>query len=169
MTELFKEFQEFRKILCVCPCCGDIVRLSDLHIKSKGKVAKTWLDEFEAKERLFDLKLERFESRESRLRSLAVERGRVAAEVAINNAISPTFRKLKLDPFDVKAILNPIDFVVFDGMNKSDDVNDIIFLSKSVSNKNLNVIRQQVKKAINSKEYDWQVARIDEFGKIGFE
>jgi predicted Holliday junction resolvase-like endonuclease len=169
MTEFFQEFKEFRKILCVCPCCGEIVRLSDLHIKLKGKIAKTWLDEFESKEKDFQQKVNRFEDKKDRLRSLAVERGRAAAEVAINNAISPTFRKLKLDPFDVKSILNPIDFIVFDGMNKEDSVNDIIFLSKQVQNKNLNLIRQQVKKSIITKKYDWQVARINEEGKIEFE
>ena len=46
MTEFFKEFQEFRKILCICPCCNDIVRVSDLHLKTKGKVSKTWLDKY---------------------------------------------------------------------------------------------------------------------------
>jgi predicted Holliday junction resolvase-like endonuclease len=33
-------------------------------------------------------------------------------------------RVLKLDPFDVKPILNPIDFVVFKGMNKADSISD---------------------------------------------
>jgi hypothetical protein len=44
----FEEFQLFRKILCVCPCCGELVRLSDLRLKTKGEVEKTWLDDYEA-------------------------------------------------------------------------------------------------------------------------
>ena len=169
MSELFKEFQELRKILCICPCCGEIVRVSDLHLKTKGKVAKTWLDEYEQKERALEQKEERFDERESKLRELAVEKGRIAAELTFNKAISPKFKALKFDPFDVKAILNPIDFLVFKGMNKSDSVNDIVLLSKQVQNPNLNMIRQQVKKVVFQKKYEWQVARINNEGKISFE
>lgn len=169
MSELFKEFQEFRKILCVCPYCGKIARLSDLHLKTKGKVAKTWLDEYEQKERNLGKKEERFGERESKLRELAHEKGRKAAEITFNKAISPKLKALKLDPFDVKAILNPIDFLVFKGMNKTDSVSDIVLLSKQIENSNLNVIRQQVKKVISQKKYEWQVARIDKGGQISLE
>jgi predicted Holliday junction resolvase-like endonuclease len=169
MSNLFKEFQEFRKILCVCPCCGELVRLSDLHLRTKGKVAKTWLDEYDNKDRLLSNKEERFEEREQKLRELAVERGRKAAQLAFSKAISPQLKAMKLDPFDVKAILNPIDFVVFNGMNKTDSVNDIIFLSKRIKNQNLNQIRQQVKKSIVQNKYEWLVTRIDDKGKLQFE
>lgn len=169
MNNLFGEFQEFRKILCVCPCCGELVRLSDLHLSTKGKVAKTWLDDYDKKDRLLGRKEERFEEREQKLREMAVEKGRKAAQITFNKAISPQLKALKLDPFDVKPILNPIDFVVFNGMNKNDSVNDIILLSKQIKNPELNQIRQQVKKSIVQNKYEWLVARIDDNGKIKFE
>tara|TARA_Y100000034_G_scaffold116401_1_gene154691 strand:+ start:282 stop:791 length:510 start_codon:yes stop_codon:yes gene_type:complete len=169
MSHLFKEFQAFRKILCICPCCGTIIRVSDLHLKTKGVSAKTWLDEYENKILLVRKKEERFEEQKRRLRSLAVARGRKAATIAFNKAISPKFKSLGFDLFDIKSILNPIDFVVFDGMNEKSSVNDVVFLSKSIKNPALNSIRQQVKKAITQKKYEWQVARINEIGKIKFE
>ena len=46
---IFTNFLEFRKILCICPCCNNLTRVSDLRLKAKGKVAKTWLDDFEDK------------------------------------------------------------------------------------------------------------------------
>ena len=49
MNSLFEEFSELRKILCICPCCGKIVRVSDLHLKVKKPIVKTWLDTYEAK------------------------------------------------------------------------------------------------------------------------
>ena len=165
---MIEEFQEFRKILCVCPCCGDIVRLSDLRIRSKGPVAKTWLDEYDGKMQALSRREEKFDEKEQILRERARKKGRIAAEKAVNNAISPALRALKLDPFDVKAILNPVDFVVFDGMNKTDSVSSIVFLSKLVRNKELNLIRRQVKKAVVGGKYEWQVARIGEDGGIGF-
>ena len=36
-------------------------------------------------------------------------------------------------------------------------------------NNNINILRQQVKKAIDEELYDWQIARIDNNGKIDIE
>lgn len=35
MSELLDVFQSFRRVLCVCPCCGEMVRLSDLNTWGK--------------------------------------------------------------------------------------------------------------------------------------
>ena len=167
--KLFKEFQEFRKILCICPCCGEFVRVSDLKLKDKGPAPRTWLDDHEKKEMQMEKKEEWFGEREQKLRESAREKGRKAAEKVFNNAISPAFKALKLDPYDVKPILHPIDFVAFKGMNKQDMISSVLFLSKACNNTILNKIREQVKDAILKKKYDWQVARIDEKGEIGVE
>lgn len=169
MTTLFKQFQDLREILCVCPCCGDLVRASELKLKAKGPAPKTWLDNYEKKIHLLDKKFEKFEGKEKELRDLAREKGRKEAQKAFRKAISPKFRALKYDPFDIKPILNPVDFIVFKGMNKKDSVNEIIMLSKACRNPPLNTIRKQVKNAITKNSYNWQVARIDEIGNISFE
>jgi len=170
MNEIFEEFQEFRKILCVCPCCGDLVRVSDLKLKVKGPSAPTWLDEYETMRRVIGEKIGRFEEKKHALKEKATEKGRKEAEKAINKAIPAVLKSLKLDPFDVKPILNPVDFVVFKGMTKKEnEIDDILMLSKQVTNPQLNKIREQVKKAILSNMYEWQVARITEEGNITFE
>src|SRR3972149_9644741 len=110
--KLFEEFQQFRKILCVCPDCGTIVRVSDLKLKTKCGGEKTWLDDFEAKSRLIDGKEEKFEQIAEKLRESSVKKGRKEAEKHFNKVINPAFRSLKLDPFDIKPVLNPIDFIV---------------------------------------------------------
>lgn len=166
---LFEEFQQFREILCVCPDCGTIVRVSDLKLKIKGKAVKTWLDDYENKCKIMDTKEEKFEEIADKLREEAVSKGRKKAQTIFNKAISPAFRALKFDPFDIKPILNPIDFVVFKDMNEKEEINDIIFLSKKCNNSSLNNLRVQVRESIQKKKYDWQVARIDEEGKILFE
>jgi len=169
MSELFKSFQEFRKILCVCPCCGEIHRLSDLKLRAKGPAVSTWLDKYELDSLRMDRKEELFDEKEHELREKAREKGRKAAQRAFNLAISPAFKALNYDPFDVKPILNPIDFVVFNGMNAKEDLTDVVLLSKSIKNKTLNSLRNQVKTSITKKSYEWQVARIDELGNIKFE
>lgn len=166
---IIEEMQEFRQILCLCPCCGELVRVSDLTLQVKG-VKKTWLDDFERLSDALDDKEAKFDEKKGKIREEANERGRKAADRIFNNAISPAFKALKLDPHDVKPILNPVDFVVFKGMwSKSEEVTDIIFLSKKSNAKPINFIRGQVDVAVKKKNYDWQVARIDEKGKIEFE
>lgn len=168
MTD-FEEFQQFRRILCVCPNCRDLVRVSDLRLKTKGPAVRTWLDDFETKERRLSTKEELFEEKEAELREKAREKGRKEAEKSFYQAICPSFKALKLDPFDVKPILHPIDFVVFKGMKKEESISDIILLSKTYRCPSLSLIRRDIKSAVSKKRYDWQLARINEKGNIEFE
>lgn len=165
----FEEFQQFRRILCVCPSCGNLVRVSDLRLKTKGPAVRTWLDDFEIKEQKLSKKEELFKEKEKNLREKAREKGRKEAEKTFYRAICPPLKALKLDPFDVKPILHPIDFVVFKGMNKEESISDIILLSKHYDCPSLNLIRRDIKIAVSKNRYDWQVARIDEKGNIAFE
>ena len=165
---LVEQFQLFRKILCVCPCCGDLVRVSDLRLKTKESDVKTWLDNYDLKTLQLSKKEEKFAEQEDALRDKAREKGRKEAKKCFNNAICPTLKSLKCDPNDIKPLFHPIDYVVFKGMNQEKTVNDIIMLSKSTC-VSLNSVRQDVKQAVINKQYDWQVARIDTEGKIKFE
>ena len=98
-----------------------------------------------------------------------VEKGRKAAKKFFNKAINADIRKLKLDPYDIKPILNPADFLVFKGMNSKGLISDIVFLSKQIENPNINRLRTQVKTVIEDNNYEWQVARIDNTGQIELE
>ena len=169
MNSLFEEFGELRKILCICPCCGDIVRVSDLHLKVKKPIVKTWLDTYEAKIIAMSKEEEKFNEKEQKIRDVAVEKGRKEAKKIVNSVVLPIFRKLKLNPFDVKPILNPIDFLVFDGMTDKDKIENIILLSKVSKIESLNLIRKQIKEIISKKNYTWQVGRIDDLGSLTFE
>jgi predicted Holliday junction resolvase-like endonuclease len=165
MSELFGEFQEFRKILCICPSCGRIHRVSDMRLIVKGRGEKTWLDDYERKEQKLSVKEQNLDEKEDELRKAAHEKGR---KEAVNKAVCPAIRALKLDPFDVKPILHPIDFVVFKGMNKTETVSDIIFLSREYKCQPLNLIRDQVKSVVSKGDYDFQLAKVDEKGRILF-
>ena len=166
---LFNEFQDLHKILCICPKCGIICRVSDLKLKAKGKFEKTWLDKYEDKLGRLDTKENKFEEVKDQLREISREKGRSDAKKTFNDAISPAFKELKYDPSDIIPVLTPIDFVVFKDMTAKGIVNDVAFLSQQIDNKNINILRQQVKKVIDKELYDWQVARIDSDGKINME
>ena len=168
MAEHFKEFREFRKILCVCPCCGDLVRVSELKLRAKGPAPTTWLDEYEGKIRTVERKEERFDEKKKEMRAEATEKGRIEAMKIVKKVLSKEIRALRLDPLDVKPILNPIDFVVFKGMTQNLKVTNIMMLSEKTMNKTLNKHREQIKNAIDEKQYEWKLARIDEDGNVEF-
>jgi predicted Holliday junction resolvase-like endonuclease len=165
----FEEFQQFREILCICPDCNTIVRVSDLKIKTKDDGKRTWLDDYEKKCRLMADKENKFGEVKAALREKAVKKGRDEAQKVFNNAINPKFEALKFDPYDLKPILNPIDFLVFKDMNKEDKVNDIVFLSKKINNPMLNKIRKQVETCVKKEKYEWKIARIDNEGGMELE
>jgi predicted Holliday junction resolvase-like endonuclease len=56
--------------------------------------------------------------------------------------------------------------VVFDGLDSKDKLRQIVFLSKRVENDWLNSLRSSVQKAVEQKNYNWQVARVSVDGKI---
>lgn len=169
MINMFEEFQEFRKILCVCPCCGEIVKVSDLRLKTKGPTIKTWLDIYEQKRALIERKEEKFEEVEKKIREKSREKGREKAEKIIHQMIPSAIRNMKIDLADLIPIMHPVDFVVFKGMDKNESISDILFLSKKVQITYLQALRDQVKSAINQKQYSWQVVRITSEGKLEFE
>ena len=167
---MIEEFQQFRRILCVCPCCGDIVRLSDLRLTIKGKGPKSWRDDFDAKARKLEKKEEQFAEKEDELREKAREKGRRQAKKVFDKAITPALKSMRINPYDVKPVMHPIDFVVFNGMADNEGlINDVLFLSKVSKNADLRALRERVKGAIRRKNYEWQLARIDDNGGISFE
>jgi len=69
---------------------------------------------------------------------------------------------------DIKALLHPIDFVVFDGMNK-DKMKHVVLLSRKTTNKNLLQFHKGIARVVDDKAYDWKVVRVSEDGKIEYE
>jgi predicted Holliday junction resolvase-like endonuclease len=161
-------FQSFRTILCVCPCCGDILRLADLTLKYKGKTSKTWLDTYDTKARSVDEKVQEFEEKEKEIRDKATERGRSQVPIIIRKSMSSEFTSFRYNPYDIKALLHPVDFVVFNGMTEKDTVDDIVFLSKKHDDPTLQKLRQSIASTIDNGKYSWQVARVDIDGKIEY-
>jgi predicted Holliday junction resolvase-like endonuclease len=169
MSEILSTFQAFRRILCLCPNCNALQRLSDLQLKYRGAAPKTWLDTYETKVNSAQRKEELFDEKEQKLRDQAAQRGRLKVPLLVRKSMDAQFAKLRYNPYDIKALLHPVDFVVFDGLESKKDLRQIVFLSKTVENQQLNELRESVAKAVEDKRYDWQVARVSVDGKIEIE
>jgi len=166
--DLLTTFQSFRTILCVCPCCNEVHRLSDLRLKFEGKAEHTWLDTIEEKGLKLDEKETVFEEREAYMRQLAAERGRKKVADVVRKSMVKEYADLKLNPYDIKPLLHPVDYVVFDGMEEG-KMEEVFFLSKSTRNPAISALRRQIRKAVEAKSYLWKVARVGVDGKVEWE
>lgn len=169
MSELLEAFQSYRTIFCICPACNNLMRFSDIQLQYAGKAPETWLDQHERKLSTLDEMERKFDEKESELRDKATEKGRKQVPVIVKKSFDTDLAKLKYDPYDIKTILHPVDFVIFDGTNAKDQVNDIVFLSRKTKNKELNDVRKTIKKTIDKENYEWKIARVSIDGKVKLE
>jgi predicted Holliday junction resolvase-like endonuclease len=161
-------FNQFKTILCLCPNCNSISRLSDLHLRSKGKAPKTWLDDYESSVQKLAERETKFADEEDKIRKEAAERGRTKVPEIVRQSMDTQFAKLNYDPYDIKPLLHPVEFAIFDGMNNG-DIDNVILLSRISSNPSLQSLQKSVAKAIDDKLYDWKVARVSLDGNVDFE
>lgn len=169
MNPLVETFQNFRRILCICPCCQQMRHLSDLHLKYKGKAPKTWLDTYESNARALDEKEAKFDEKEKEIRDKATERGRKKVDQILTASLESSLAQFKYNPYDIKAILHPVDFIVFDGLNSKEKVDDVTFLCKTLSESDLIKTQKEVENVVKAQKYDWKVARVEAGGTIEYE
>lgn len=168
MVQSFVEmFNQLKTIHCMCPNCDNIMRASDLKLISKEKTDKTWLDTLDSKTKTVEKKEEKFAEEESKIREESRKRGREQVPKLINKSLDKNFLKLKYDPYDVKAILHPVDFVAFKGMNDG-QVEHVSLLSNKTTNPHLRSLHKAIAEAIKTKSYDWKVLHVAEDGEITY-
>ncbi len=168
-------FHLLKTILCVCPNCRSMLRLSDLNLRDKRKDPTTFLDDFALEEKKIDKidekigdKENKFAEKEKAIKDAAVKRGRSKVLTTVLKSMDDYFTKMKYNPYDIKPILHPVDFVIYEGMNEK-KMNDVVFLSKKTRNPYLNKLHTSLNEAITKELYDFKVARIDIDGNVKFE
>ena len=114
-------------ILCICPKCKRISRFGELRIILTEKFPNTWRDDYDKKLTSFQAKEDEFSSKESAIRKEAIEKARKQLPKLIKKSLSDQITSLKFNPYDIKPILYPIDYVIYDGMEKG-SIDNVIFL-----------------------------------------
>ena len=161
-------FNNFKTILCVCPECQHIMRLSDVQLHSKAKPPKTWLDDYELRDNNVDKKYDKFEQEKYKIQETATAKGRLIVLKTVKKSLDNKFLKLNFNPYDVKVLNHPIDFVIFNG-NHEKNVSDVTLLTYKNTNKNLQKLHKDIEKVIQQKAYDWKVVNISTNGQVEIE
>ena len=164
-TPVLAAFQDFQRILVVCPRCGGIHRLSDLKLSYRAKPKHTWLDELRDEEGRMDLAEERFEEQRSDLRERAQEKGRRRLPTMLKKCV-PVISRLGYYPQDLKPMFDPVDFVVFDGMTLRDSVRRLVLLDGPPRDKRRERIQDSVRRVLKRGDYEWKTVRLGQDGRV---
>ena len=72
----------------------------------------------------------------------------------------------KYHPQDIKAVLHPVDYVVFFGMTEGDEIDKIVCLSVETDDNSLRKVRRSIERTIDGESYSWNVARVLDDGTV---
>jgi predicted Holliday junction resolvase-like endonuclease len=185
MANTLDLFNQFKTIFCLCPHCSSLLRLSQLRLRSDAPTPKTWLDEYELQERKLEKQEEKVSEKEyeqeeviKKKREKATQRGRSKVVSMVLGTLDSTSSRLlkKYNPFDVKPIIHPVDFVIFNGdyeakktKYREKSIKEVVFFSKKSENSDMLNLQKSVDECVKRKNYDFKLARISNEGKVTFE
>lgn len=156
--------QEQKRILGICPCCGELFRLSDAALFTRQPPPPTPLDEVDAERRKAELAAQRFEERAGALKEAALRCGQAEARQRLR-AIAGPFVERDIDPQDVKVLFDPVEFVAFRGM-AAGAVSAVVLIDRPAASTQQEAVQRSVADAVEKGRYEWKVLRIDDGGRV---
>ncbi len=164
-NDIVRFFAVQRSIFGVCPCCGELFRLSDSKVFLKTRPKKDWMDILRARDARLDGVEERIDDAEEALRERARVVGRRAAQLAVRR-IDPVFAPRRLNADDAKVLFHPVDYVVFRGMKEQGTIREIILLDGRTTAPDRMRLQKSIEKVIEMGNYEWLTVRVQEDGAI---
>ena len=159
---LVRVFNEFQRIWGICPCCGDVFRLSDAKVYSTKRPPVTDFDRIDHERAKLDAAEQLFAEQLGAMRTEAARKGRREADKKLRE-ISSYFAAHSLHPHDVYALFDPVRFVVFDGLSQG-EVHRVAFVDDAVPEREH--VHASIEKALAAGNIEWIMLRIDEDGRV---
>ena len=73
-------FQQLKTVLCLCPNCSSLLRVSQLHLRSTAAAPRTWLDDYDEQIQKLQIKDANVSRKENKLHSKEKEKRQKSAE-----------------------------------------------------------------------------------------
>lgn len=159
-------FEIQRSIFGVCPHCQELFRLSDIKISYRKKFSRDWYDKLEKQEEKIDDEHMKLEETLAAIREKAQEQARRRHLPRMLRQADPVFTPLGYYPQDVKAVFDPMDFVIFDGMNRDGRVRRVVFMDEYSADGRTRQIQSSIENAISKERYGFQSIRLTKDGRI---
>ncbi len=164
-SDIVRFFAVQRSIFGLCPCCGELFRLSDTRVFLKARPKKDWMDILRARDTRLDGVEEQIDSAEEALREKARIVGRRSARLAVRR-IDPVFAPRRLNADDAKVLFHPVDYVVFRGMKEQATIREIILLDGETRAPDRIRVQKSIEKVIEMGNYEWLTVRVQEDGSV---
>jgi predicted Holliday junction resolvase-like endonuclease len=173
MNALIQTIDGIQEVLAICPCCGEIFRLVEgkfvfpqrrpkkcvyLDLVALENKLATEDDRLTSAKERFDEKLE--EQREH-LRA----QGRQLAKSKLRK-IDPTFSGKNIDPQDVRAIMDPVEYIIFHGLNSGVGVDVVEFVSRSPDSKMREALVNSIDLTIRNGDVEFEAIHIKDDGSF---
>lgn len=152
-------FNELGRILGLCPLCNELFYVSESRPYSAGKRPRSIVDSIRAEEDRLDRADEALRGAEKQLRELAAKAGLKTAKRVLRR-IAPSFTAAGYDHQDVKLIVSPITYVVFDGLAKS-KLSDIVLFTTPPRDTFAERIQKSIRGAIQKGNLEFKTLRVD--------
>jgi predicted Holliday junction resolvase-like endonuclease len=138
-----------------CPCCGEPILLKDAGL--------FYLDDFSPDaEKLYQQKLQECKIREKEIREerKAISRRSETATTTINigfilERIAPSMESFPFNHNDCRSLFEPIDYVIFEGLNKKNSVGKILFTEIKTGKANLTKKEKEIRNLVEKKQVIW--------------
>ncbi|MGH7552477.1 MAG: Holliday junction resolvase-like protein [Longimicrobiales bacterium] len=164
-SPLVATFRDFRRIRGVCPCCGEVFRLTDLMIAYRARPPVTWLDKLEEDEDRQQQAEDKFAEDEQQIRELAKERGRWALPRLLREA-EPVFAYRGYFVHDVKPLCDPVDCIVFDGMNTAPAVRCVALFDGLALGRLREHVQRSIRGALETGNCPRKTVRMGKDGRV---
>lgn len=150
-----------RKFYAECPCCQEPVLLK--------KAGLFHLEDFsEAGARLYKERLQELEERRKELKlkpksvSTKSETGAKVTNLGyILERIAPSLKTFHFERNDCRSIFDPIDYLIFENLNKKGAVSRIIFAEIKTGKARLSLRQEEIQNLVQKKKIDFQTYRED--------
>lgn len=173
MNVLIQTIDGIQEVLALCPSCGEIFRLVEGKFIFPQKRPKTceYLELVALENRLADQEdrlashEERFDEWLERQREQLTEQGRQLAKRKLRK-IDPTFSAKDIDPQDVKVIFDPVEYIIFHGLNSGDGVDLVEFVSRSPDSKAQETIVKSIGKTVRNGDVEFETLHMKDDGSF---
>ena len=172
MSALSQTIDGIQEVLAICPCCGEIIRLAEgKFIFARTRPRSCEYLNLIATEKTLQGQEDRLTDAEESFREVLAnrrkdlrEQGRSLAKKKLRK-IDPTFSGTKVDPQDVKLIFDPVEYVVFHGLN-SEGVDLIEFISRSPVNKMQEIVTSSIVSTISRGNVEFETLSMRDDGSF---
>jgi predicted Holliday junction resolvase-like endonuclease len=138
-----------------CPCCGEQIQLKDASL--------FYLDDFSpAAFELYQQHLEGLKERNKEIRdrrksiSQKSEIGATAVNIGfILERIAPSLEDFRFSRNDCRALFDPIDYVIFEGLSSHGRVKKIRFVDIKTGKANLTSRQKEIRGLVQNRKIEW--------------